>query len=208
MKDQLAVGFIRGPHGITGECKVESASGAYDHIVSLKDVTLRHGEETERRRVESADWGGTCVFMKLAGIDSPEAVRKYNGWEVVVPRECAYPLKKGEWYIDDLKDCSLVYEDKNGSAASAAPVETIGKITDVLEGGAAQLLEVRISEACSVLADDVKRTVSGKPKTVYVPFTEEHIGDLPCFSSLREYVKQVYCKFIPPSKKQRMPYLS
>ena len=54
MKDQLAVGFIRGPHGITGECKVESASGAYDHIVSLKDVTLRHGEETERRRVESA----------------------------------------------------------------------------------------------------------------------------------------------------------
>ena len=148
MKDQLAVGFIRGPHGITGECKVESASGAYDHIVSLKDVTLRHGEETERRRVESAVYGGTCVFMKLAGIDSPEAVRKYNGWEVVVPRECAYPLKKGEWYIDDLKDCSLVYEDKNGSAASAAPVETIGKITDVLEGGAAQLLEVRISEAC------------------------------------------------------------
>ena len=176
MKDQLAVGFIRGPHGITGECKVESASGAYDHIVSLKDVTLRHGEESERRRVESAVYGGTCVFMKLAGIDSPEAVRKYNGWEVVVPRECAYPLKKGEWYIDDLKDCSLVYERKNGSAASAAPVETIGKITDVLEGGAAQLLEVRISEACSVLADDVKRTVSGKPKTVYVPFTEEHIG--------------------------------
>ena len=37
-------------------------------------------------------------------------------------------------------------------------------------------MEVRISEACSVLADDVKRTVSGKPKTVYVPFTEEHIG--------------------------------
>ena len=67
-------------------------------------------------------------------------------------------------------------QDAAAEAASAAPVETIGKITDVLEGGAAQLLEVRISEACSVLADDVKRTVSGKPKTAYVPFTEEHIG--------------------------------
>ena len=126
MEEQLVVGFVRAPHGVTGEVKVESASGEYDHIVSLENVTLRHGTESKLCSVESAERGTDCVFMKLAGIDTPEDARKYNAWEIAVPREYAYPLKKGEWYIDDLRNCSLVYENNNrengnGLAADAAP---------------------------------------------------------------------------------------
>ena len=36
-KAQLIVGFIRGSHGYSGECKVESASGEYEHLLKLKD---------------------------------------------------------------------------------------------------------------------------------------------------------------------------
>jgi 16S rRNA processing protein RimM len=189
MEEQITVGFIRAPHGITGEVKVESASGAYDHIVALRNVTLRHrvsndvpdGTESKPFSVEYAESGGNCVFMKFAGIDSPEDARKYNGWELVVPREYAYALKEGEWYIDDLRNCSLVYENSCessgvGPAAEAAPVEKIGTITDVLEGGAAYLFEVSLSESCTILADNIKLTSSGKARTVLVPFTEEHIG--------------------------------
>lgn len=189
MEEQFVVGFIRAPHGITGEVKVESASGEYDHIAALRNVTLRHsnsnevsGEtETKSCSVESAEVGGNCVFMKFAGINSPEDARKFNGWEIVVPREYAYHLKKGEWYIDDLRNCSLVYENgcegsKVGPAAEAAPVEKIGTITDVLEGGAAYLFEVTLSESCAILADNIRLTASGKSRTVLVPFTEEHIG--------------------------------
>ena len=46
LDDQLTVGFVRGAHGLTGEFKVESASGYYEHIEALKEVTLRNGEQT------------------------------------------------------------------------------------------------------------------------------------------------------------------
>ena len=52
-KAQLIVGFIRGSHGYSGECKVESASGEYEHLLNLKEVTLQHGnEKKEMQRYE------------------------------------------------------------------------------------------------------------------------------------------------------------
>ena len=36
----LTVGFVRGSHGLTGEVRIESASGRYEHIAALKEVTL------------------------------------------------------------------------------------------------------------------------------------------------------------------------
>jgi 16S rRNA processing protein RimM len=171
---QLIAGFIRAPHGVTGEVKVESASGEYGHIVSLEEVTLRHGTETRTCSVESASDGGNYAYMKFAGIDTPEEARKICGWEIMVPRECAYPLKEGEWYIEDLRNCSLVFENTTGPQ----PAEKVGTITDVLEGGAGYLFEVSLSESCSCIADSVRLTASGKPRTVLVPFTQEHIGKI------------------------------
>jgi len=52
----------------------------------------------------------------------------------------------------------------------------IGTITDVLEGGAGDLLEISLSESCSILADNIKKTSSGKPRRVLVPLNREHIG--------------------------------
>lgn len=179
MIEELAVGFIRGPHGIAGEFKVESTSGEYDHIAVLEEVTLRHGSDRKICKVESAEAGNSTLYMKVAGIESPEDVRKYIGWEIVVPRDKAAPLNKDEWYIEDLKQCSLLYENKtevNGLAAEAAPAEKVGTITDVLEGGAGYLLEVSLSESCSLLAEDIKKTASGKARTVLVPFNKDFIG--------------------------------
>lgn len=175
MTEKIIVGFIRAPHGIAGECKVESASGVYEHIAKLTEVTLRHASEEIVLTVEKVRHGHRCVFMKFAGIDSPEAVRKYNRWEIVVARRYAYQPEDGEWYIDDLKNCSLVYEN-NDRLQKTVSIETIGTITDVLEGGEAYLFEVRLSEECSVLADNIKYTASGKIRTVYVPFSDAYIG--------------------------------
>ncbi len=176
MIEELTVGFIRGAHGLSGECKVESASGECAHIAALKEVTLRHGSERKICRIESAEAGNGALYMKFAGLDSPEDVRKYNGWELIVPRKYAAPLEKGEWYIEDLKQCSLIYENGNGLAADAAPAEKAGTITDVLEGGAGYLLEVSLSESCSFLADNIRKTASGKPRSVLIPFNRDFIG--------------------------------
>lgn len=161
-KKQLVVGFIRGPHGFMGECKVESASGEYSHIAKLKEATLQHGNETREVKFESSSLGSNTMYVKFKGIDSDVDIRKYNGWEIIVPRKYAKPLKKDEWYIEDLKDCSLVYKEKDVPDADKNPAKVVGTITDVLEGGAGYLLQVSLSESCD--------------RKVLVPFRDEFIG--------------------------------
>ena len=181
--EQLVVGFVRGAHGVTGEFKVESASGDYEHIEILKEVTLRRGSEAKKCKVEFAESGCGTLYMKVREINSPEEVRKYNGWEIAVDRKDAHPLEENEWYIEDLKGCSVIWNgevnsEKNllGTAEVSAPAEIVGTITDVLEGGAGYLLEVSLSESCTCISDEVKFTESGKSRTVLVPFNNEHIG--------------------------------
>lgn len=176
--EQLVTGFVRGSHGITGEFKVESASGRYEHFSQLDEVTLRNGTTGDERlfKVESVKNAGRDLYMKLAGIDSPEDAQKFNRWEIVVPRDKACPLEENEWYVEDLKNCSLVYcGTENGLAEKSAP-EVVGTITDVKEGGSGNLLEILLAENCGCLDDKVKFNSKGQIRTVYVPFRNEFIG--------------------------------
>lgn len=175
-ENQLTVGFVRGPHGLTGEFKVESASGYYEHIAKLKEVTLRFGEQLKVFKIESTHCGNSTLYMKLEGVNSPEEVRKFNGWDIRVSREFALPLAKDEWYIADLIKCTLIYESNNGLVGNQTQPIEIGSITDVLEGGAGDLLEVSLSESCNILAENIKKTASGNPRKVLVPLNKEHIG--------------------------------
>ncbi len=160
-KAQLVVGFIRGTHGFSGECKVESTSGEYEHLLKLKDVTLKLGDMQREAKVESVSLGHAIAYVKFKGIDSDTEIQKYNRWQIEVPRKYCKPLEKDEWYIEDLQNCTLVYEGKDDPATLDAPKE-VGKITDVLEGGAGYLLEVSLSESCD--------------RKVLVPFNKEFIG--------------------------------
>lgn len=184
----LTVGFVRGSHGLTGEVRVESASGRYEHIAALKEVTLVQKGISAKYAVENARVAGNALYLKFAGVDSPEAAKKLNGAALQTSRENACPLKEGEWYVEDLKQCSLVYfGEENGLGNDVAPTDDIrsrsvvGSITDVLEGGAGELLEVLLSEDCDVLKEEVKLNANKKPRTVYVPFNETHVGkvDIP-----------------------------
>jgi len=185
--EQFIVGFIRGSHGVAGNFKVESSSGEFEHFCSMTEVTLRNPKTLESKlyKVEQVDAGSDTLFMKLAGIDSPEAVKKINGFEIVVSRENACPLNKGEWYVEDLKNCTLLYypeQGEDGLAVETAPVHgkpvATGTITDVVEGGSGDLFEVVLAENCSLLADDVKFTSSGKPRKVYVPFRYDFVRNI------------------------------
>lgn len=176
--EQFVVGFVRGSHGITGEFKVESASGRYEHFAKMDEVTLRNGSTGDSRlfKVESVKTASRDLYMKLAEIDSPEDVQKYNRWEIVVPRDKACPLNKNEWYVEDLKKCSLVYYGaENGLAEKSAP-KVVGTITDVKEGGSGNLLEILLAENCDCLSDKVKFDSKGRIRTVYVPFRNQFVG--------------------------------
>ena len=177
LKDQFVVGIVRGSHGITGEFKVESTSGEYEHFADMDEVTLTNGTVSRLMKIESVSEGSNILYMKIEGINSPEEAAKFNRWEIVVPREKAHKLQKDEWYIEDLKGCSIWYKETAGDTAPAFDENSIiGTVTNVLEGGSGYLVEILLSESCSFLSDDVKQTRKGNPRTVYVPFKDEFIG--------------------------------
>ena len=177
LKDQFVVGIVRGSHGITGEFKVESTSGEYEHFADMDEVTLTNGTVSRLMKIEAVSEGSNILYMKIEGINSPEEAAKFNRWEIVVPREKAHKLQKDEWYIEDLKGCSIWYKETAGDTATAFDENSIvGTVTNVLEGGSGYLVEILLSESCSFLSDDVKLTRKGNPKTVYVPFKDEFIG--------------------------------
>lgn len=186
--EQFIVGFIRGSHGISGNMKVESTSGEFDHFYSMKEVTLRNGKTGDSKlcKVESVSEGAGTLYLKLVGIDSPEDVRKLGGWQIVVPRKYAKKLGKNEWYIEDLKNCALNFYSEQGddglavwTAPAAGKPVTVGTITDVIEGGSGNLLEILLAENCDLLAQNVKYLADGKTvRTVYVPFNPRFVRNI------------------------------
>ena len=167
---------VRGSHGISGEFKVESTSGEYGHFADMEEVTLMDGAVKKLFKVEYTREAATTLYMKLIGINTPEEAAKFNRWQIVVPRKNAHQLQKDEWYIEDLKGCSVWYDDEaaEGSATVASGFkdsDVIGTVTNVMEGGSGYLVEVSLSEGCRFLTDDVKYTKGGSLRKVLVPLS-------------------------------------
>lgn len=176
MTERFTVGFVRGTHGVAGEFKVESASGEYGHFAQMKEVTLTDGNASRTYKVESTREAANVLYMKLEGIDTPEEAAKLNRHEIVVPRKYAHKLKPNEWYIEDLKGCSVFYRETADDSAAANEDSIVGTVTNVMEGGSGYLVEIKLSEACGLIDDKVKFNKKGIARTVYVPFKDQFIG--------------------------------
>ena len=70
--------------------------------------------------------------MKFKGFDAPEKARVLSRGIMMIPREKAPKLKKGEYYIADLYNMDVM---SNG--------EKLGEVVSTSEGAQALLLEVR-----------------------------------------------------------------
>lgn len=180
VQSEMIVGIIRGTHGLAGTCKVESTSGEYEHFLDLSGVTLRKGSITKQVDIKSVEGCASSLLLTFKGIDSIDEAQKYKGFEIVVPKDKACPLQRDEYYVEDLKSCSLVYYEngkkagKKELAENSAPI-IVGFITDVLEGGAGDLFEVSLTESVDVLLNSTDKN-GNKDRKVLVPFRKEFIG--------------------------------
>ncbi len=165
---KLIIGFIRATHGLAGKLKVVSTSGEFEHFFKLTEVTVKKGDTEKNFVISEVDYGGVDLYITFEGIDSIEKAKAIVGWEILVDRNDACPLYEGEYYQEDLKKCSLVYYEDGVSTTQA---KVVGKITDVLGGGADDLLQVEVSESL-----DADSNSTDKKRTVLVPFRKEFIG--------------------------------
>lgn len=182
MVEQFVVGIVRGTHGIEGEFKVESTSGEYEHFADMEEVTLTDGKVSKLFKVENTREAVTTLYMKLVGINTPEEAAKFNRWQIVVPRKNAHKLQEGEWYIEDLKGCSVWYKDEAAESATVASElkdeDVIGTVTNVTEGGSGYLVEISLSEGCRFLTNEVKYTKEGNVRSVFVPFNKRFVDNI------------------------------
>lgn len=140
------------PFGLKGFVKVKPFSGETAHFYRLNNVTLKQGKNEENREVAEVITQGAVLLVRFAGIDTPEKAKLLNGAEIIAGREYATPLNEGEYYVEDLKGLTVINPN----------TETLGRITEIIEGGGGNLAEVE-------LPNGQKR---------FVPFRNEFFGEV------------------------------
>ncbi len=159
MKQVLATGIVRAPHGVKGFVKVKPYSNDFEHFFSLKEVTLQREGKSRKAEIEQVLNHSGELLVKFKGIDSPEDARFISGWDILVPREQASKLGKGEVYIADLLGMKLVYEN-----------EEVGEVVSTIEGAQALLLEI--------IALDGKKYLVPYMKGIYVSDVDLNNGTI------------------------------
>lgn len=149
--ETLVIGILQRSHGVNGFIRVKSLSGETAHFLRLNWVCLRKGGQDTRFEVEEAKVSGKDVFLKLKGIDSPEASLPYLSSEIVVPKDKASPLKKNEYYYGDLCRCTLIHRGK-----------VVGRVVSVMESGDSFLLETKLNSG----------------KMALIPFVDSWVGEV------------------------------
>lgn len=150
----ISVGRVGRPHGLDGSFHVTQPrervlAAATELVVDGEPVAIvRHGGTASR------------PVLRLAGVDSREAVEALRGTDLYVPRAAAPPLGEDEWLAEDLVGCRVVDGD--------APVGVVDKL---LPYPSCELLEVRRPEPGAKallvpLIGDAVRTVDVEAKQI------------------------------------------
>jgi tRNA (guanine37-N1)-methyltransferase len=131
----IAIGIIRRPHGVRGEASVEPWTDEPSRFESLSRLFLvsPDDEEIVELPIASVRRHGDRVLVGLAGIETPERVRDFQGWTVEIPETERLETDEDEYYLYELEGLTVV--DPEG--------EKIGEVLEAVEGGGGFLLVVR-----------------------------------------------------------------
>ncbi|MDR1248148.1 MAG: ribosome maturation factor RimM [Treponema sp.] len=135
MTERFVVALVGAPFGVKGFVKAKSLSGELEHLKRLETVTLRRQDGEKTFYIEAIHTAGNSLTIKFRGIETPEAAKALSGAEMLAGREHAASLDEDEYYVEDLRGMP-VYNSQGTN---------LGEITDVLEGGNGQLIELRLS---------------------------------------------------------------
>lgn len=149
MEKYLQVGVIASTHGIRGEVKVFPTTDDVKRFQNCKQLLLDTGKERIELEVEGVKYFKQFVILKFQGIDSINDVECYKGKSLLVARENAVKLRKGEYFIADL--IGLVVCNEAG--------ENIGVLEDVLQTGANDVYHIRLNDGRELLLPAIRECV-------------------------------------------------
>ena len=155
----LLIGRCGRAHGVRGEVKVFLETDDPAVVTALGRVFVGPAAEEVQEYVVGRvrlqpQKGRTVVILHLDGIASREDAEALTGLRVYAAEEDLPELEEGEVYVHDLIGLTVVGADEEG-----IPIEPLGTVRDVLEGGAQLLLVVARDGEPDVLVPDVPEIV-------------------------------------------------
>jgi len=135
LKDRIAIGQIVNTHGLKGEVKLYPYTNQKTVLMNLSEVLL-YDQKRKRyllAKVKNVRKGPKTYLVKFEGIESIEDAEKLKGYKVYVLLSELPKPEKDEYYFYEVMGCEVVLE--NG--------ESLGKVTDIIETGANDVLVVK-----------------------------------------------------------------
>ncbi len=143
----VAVGRVLASRGLAGEVKVRPLTDRQDLFAAGQELWV--GDSL--RRIETAGWHKSHVYLKLSGIDSAEAAEELRGQSLSLPEALLGPLPEGHFYHFQIVGMQVY--DGGG--------RHLGEIREVLTTGGNDVYVVRGEQGEILLPaiDDVVREV-------------------------------------------------
>ena len=135
----LVIGYLRRPHGVSGEIIMDLHTDFPDRIKSGRDVLV--GEKHQPLTLDSVRVHGNGLLVRLSEVDTPEEVGKYRNQWVYVKASDVPPLPEGKHYQYEMIDLDVV--DENGNP--------LGRLVEILETGANDVYVVRDDSGKEIL---------------------------------------------------------
>lgn len=111
MEKYFRVGVIANTHGIRGEVKVYPTTDDINRFKKLKKCILDTGKEYIDLNVESVKFFKNMVILKFKEYNNINDIECYKGKDILVSRDNAVKLEKGEYYIADILGAKVILED-------------------------------------------------------------------------------------------------
>ncbi|MGH7413210.1 MAG: ribosome maturation factor RimM [Candidatus Rokuibacteriota bacterium] len=111
----MAIGEVLRPWGLRGEVKVRPLTDRpRERFRTLEVCTLWEPDRDRREpcRIASCRFDGETAFVRIDGVDSPEAARRFSGRLLAVSRDEALPPAAGSFYPWQLE--GAVVETRDG----------------------------------------------------------------------------------------------
>lgn len=129
----LKIGKLGKPHGVSGEIKLYSWSDVPGRFAKLKRFWCRLSRgKMQNLEIAAVRPLGPDYAVKFTGYDSRESVSALAGGELILPDSERGRLPRGHFFYDQLV----------GLRVQSTLGEDLGRVVEVLDGGANHVLTV------------------------------------------------------------------
>lgn len=149
MEETLRVGVIASTHGIRGEVKVYPTTDDINRFKALKKCILSGRRGPLTLEVERVKFFKNTVILKFKGYDDINEVLDFVKRDLLVTRENAVKLEKGEYFICDLVGLKVVTDEGT----------VFGRLKDVMQTGANDVYVIETLDGTEVLFPSIPECI-------------------------------------------------